>query len=159
MYTNVVIVHESRIKCVENWTETTPAALGIMGISGAERSFHAVGQGQHQNSRGAGYSPEHKGWGVIITFLSRQQGRTLVTNRRARLHLFCPKCRYFGAKDIETSEGCRKKEVKERRGKTVDYDDQGNVGITLNRKKWSPEKGRFLCCALAPKHCHVRILQ
>ena len=48
-------------------------------------------------------------------------------------------------------------EMKERKGKKVEFDDQGNVGITLNRKKWSSEKGRFLCCPLAAKHCRVRI--
>jgi len=41
-----------------------------------------------------------------------------------------------------------------KRGKTVRVaEDTGDISITLSRKKWSEEKGRFLCCPLAGHHC------
>merc|ERR1719384_291107 len=41
-----------------------------------------------------------------------------------------------------------------KRGKTVRVaKDTGDISITLSRKKWSEEKGRFLCCPLAGHHC------
>ena len=42
-----------------------------------------------------------------------------------------------------------------KRGKTVRVQEDGDVAITISRKKWSKEKGRFLCCPLASKHCKV----
>ena len=47
------------------------------------------------------------------------------------------------------------REFKERKGKKVEIDGDGNVAVTLSRKKWSNEKGRFLCCPLAAKHCQA----
>ena len=42
-----------------------------------------------------------------------------------------------------------------KRGKTVRVQEDGDVAITISRKKWAQEKGRFLCCPLASKHCKV----
>ena len=42
-----------------------------------------------------------------------------------------------------------------KRGKTVRVQEDGDVAITISRKKWGQEKGRFLCCPLASKHCKV----
>ena len=42
-----------------------------------------------------------------------------------------------------------------KRGKTVRIQEDGDVAITISRKKWAQEKGRFLCCPLASKHCKV----
>ena len=40
-----------------------------------------------------------------------------------------------------------------KRGKTVSFTKNGDVDISIRRKKWSEEKGRFLCCPLASHHC------
>ena len=40
-----------------------------------------------------------------------------------------------------------------KRGKTVSFTKTGDVDISIRRKKWSEEKGRFLCCPLASHHC------
>ena len=39
------------------------------------------------------------------------------------------------------------------KGKTIVVREDGDVDVQLSYKKWSNEKGRFFCCALAEKHC------
>ena len=42
---------------------------------------------------------------------------------------------------------------KDTRGKAVLFTKNGDVDISIRRKKWSEDKGRFLCCPLASHHC------
>merc|ERR1711892_345754 len=51
----------------------------------------------------------------------------------------------------EFEEARRKKQRKP--GKTISLEGNGNIDITIRRKKYSNQKERFLCCPLSTKHC------
>eukprot|EP00090_Calanus_glacialis_P008968 TRINITY_DN17292_c0_g1_i1.p1 TRINITY_DN17292_c0_g1~~TRINITY_DN17292_c0_g1_i1.p1 ORF type:complete len:254 (-),score=47.19 TRINITY_DN17292_c0_g1_i1:6-767(-) len=57
-------------------------------------------------------------------------------------------------RNTEKEENKRRK--KDRKpGKTISLEENGDIDITISRRKYSNEKERLLCCPLATKHCRA----
>jgi len=54
----------------------------------------------------------------------------------------------------EEKEEARRKKKDRKPGKTVNLEENGDIDITISRRKYSNEKERLLCCPLSTKHCH-----
>lgn len=63
-------------------------------------------------------------------------------------------CLFFLQVSAENGKGEKEKKGRKPKGKQVRMNEEGNIDITISRRKWSDEKqSRTLCCPLAAQHC------